>query len=99
MTDILDLEGWTPTNKHTDGDEYVIEAEYTKQRDRFQTVTVLGDPEGIRDLYWQLTKNYTCSDGTGIGDVRVINLDGDDVTMYVMTNPSDNATRLSNLNG
>ena len=29
MTDILDLEGWTPTNKHTDGDEYVIEAEYT----------------------------------------------------------------------
>lgn len=29
MTDILDLEGWTPTNKRIDGDEYVIEAEYT----------------------------------------------------------------------
>ena len=79
--------------------DIVLQLKYTKLRDKFQTVTVLGDPEGIRDLYWQLTKNYTCSDGTGIGDVRVINLDGDDVTMYVMTNPSDNATRLSNLNG
>lgn len=79
--------------------DIVLQLKYTKRRDKFQTVTVIGDPEGIRDLYWQLTKNYTCSDGTGIGDVRVINLDGDDVTMYVMTNPSDNATRLSNLNG
>ncbi len=75
----------------------MLQLKYTKQRDRFQTVTVLGDPKGIRDLYWQLTKNYACSDGTGIGDIRVINLDGDDVTMYVMTNPHDNATRLSNL--
>ncbi len=39
----------------------MLQLKYTKKRDRFQTVTVLGDPEGIRDLYWQLTKNYTCS--------------------------------------
>lgn len=32
-----------------------------------------------------------------IGDIRVINLDGDDVTRYVLTNPVGNATMLSNL--
>jgi len=74
-----------------------LQLKYTKKRDRFQTVTVLGDPEGIRDLYWQLTKNYTCSDGTCIGDISVINLDGDDVTRYVLTNPVGNATMLSNI--
>lgn len=75
----------------------MLQLKYTKKRDKFQTATVLGDPEGIRDLYWQLTKNYTCSDGTCIGDISVINLDGDDVTRYVLTNPGGNATRLSNI--
>lgn len=29
MTDILDLEGWNVIAKHVDGDDYLIEAEYT----------------------------------------------------------------------
>lgn len=29
MTDILDLPGWMPINVRVDGNEYVIEAEYT----------------------------------------------------------------------
>lgn len=75
----------------------MLQLKYTKRRDKFQTVTVLGDPEGIRDLYWQLTKNYGCSDGTCIGDIRVLNLDGEDVTETVMHRPWHSATRLSNL--
>lgn len=31
MTDILDLEGWNVIAKHVDGDDYLIEAEYTVQ--------------------------------------------------------------------
>lgn len=75
----------------------MLQLKYSRQRDRFQTVTVLGDPEGIRDLYWQLTKNYECIDGTCIGDIRVFNLEGDDVTETVMHIPWRNASRLSNL--
>ena len=75
----------------------MLQLKYTKQRDKFQSVTVLGDPEGIRDLYWQLTKNYGCSDGTCIGDIRVMNLDGEDVTETVMLIPWHSATRMSNL--
>ena len=41
MTDILDLEGWTPTNKRIDGDEYVIEAEYTVRQDLPKTVDAI----------------------------------------------------------
>ena len=29
MTDILDLEGWNVVSKYIDGDDYLIEAEYT----------------------------------------------------------------------
>jgi hypothetical protein len=75
----------------------MLQLKYTKQIDKFQTVTVLGDPEGIRDLYWQLTKNYVCGDGTCIGDIRVLNLSGKDVTDTVTHTPWNSATRLSNL--
>ena len=75
----------------------MLKLKYTKQKDKFQTVTVLGDSEGIRDLYWQLTKNYRCDDGTCIGEIRVLNLDGDDVTESILHRPWNNATRLSNL--
>jgi len=48
--------------------------------DKFRTNTVLGDSEGIRDLYWQLTHNYTPKDGTEIGNITVTTLDGYDCT-------------------
>ena len=75
----------------------MLQLRYTKRRDEFQTVTVLGDPVGIRDLYWQLTKNYGCSDGSCIGDIRVLNLSGVDITDEVLRHPWSHATRLSNL--
>ena len=50
---------------------------YTRARDKFQEVSVLGDADGIRDLYWQLTQNYNAIDGTAIGSIRILNLDGD----------------------
>lgn len=61
MTDILDLEGWTPTNKHTDGDEYVIEAEYTVPP---KACTKCGN---IGNLYkhgpnYRLSTTHTCID-------------------------------------
>lgn len=73
----------------------MLKLTYNRKRDEFQTVAVLGDYEGIRDLYWQLTKNYECRDGTCIGDIRVANLDGEDVTETVMTRPWQSDTRLS----
>ena len=49
---------------------------------------VLGDPESIRDLYWQLTKNYKANDGTAIGEIKVHSLDGDEVEYIdLMMNP------------
>lgn len=70
---------------------------YTKKRDRFQEVSVLGDASGIRDLYWQLTHNYRAQDGTEIGGVKVFDLHGRDCTADVMTNPHGVSTRLSTL--
>ncbi len=75
----------------------LIKLTYNRKSDRFQTVTVIGDPEGIRDLYWQLTHNYAPQDGTAIGDIRVTNLDGDDCTKSLMTQPRSWASRLSEL--
>lgn len=42
--------------------------------------TVIGMPDSIFDLYWQLTKNYSCDDGTKILSIKITNLDGLDVT-------------------
>ena len=75
----------------------LLQLKYVKLVDEFQTVTILGDPEGIRDLYWQLTKNYTPNDGTGINDIHVLNLEGEDITEMIMASPWQRATRLSNL--
>lgn len=70
---------------------------YTRKKDRFQEVSVLGDPVGIRDLYWQLTHNYKAEDGTEIGAIKVVNLEGVDCTSEVLVNPHANSSRLSNL--
>ena len=75
----------------------MLKLTYSLKRDEYQTVTVLGDPMGIRDLYWQLTSNYSANDGTGIGRVYVSTLGGEDVTQNIMASPYSNYTRLNNL--
>ncbi len=65
----------------------MLKLEYARIRDRHQTVTVLGSPKGIADLYWQLTHNYTdMPDGTEIGFIKITNLDGADVTSRLVKN-------------
>lgn len=70
---------------------------YTRKKDKFQTVTLLGDAAGIRDLFWQLTHNYKSEDGTEIGSIKVFDLDGVDCTSSVMSNPHGVETRMSSL--
>ena len=74
----------------------MVKLTYTRASDRGVSVTVLGDPAGIADLYWQLTNNYSdITDGTGIGDIKVTTLDGDDVTDTFLHDRFGNTTRLS----
>lgn len=49
---------------------------YTRERDQFQQVSLIGDPLAIRDLHWQLTHNYSAKDGTKIGEIKVYDLEG-----------------------
>jgi hypothetical protein len=73
----------------------MLKLTYNRSSDKFAEVTVLGSPEGIRDLYWQLTHNYSeHTDGTGIGNVKVTNLDGTDVTDSFISEPHQYGTRL-----
>ena len=72
----------------------MLKLTYSRKSNEFVTVTVLGDSEGIRDLYWQLTHNYKATDGTEIGKIVVTNLDGDSVD-NPMFNPHAEATYLS----
>lgn len=65
----------------------MLRLKYTLKNDEFQWVSVLGDAEGIRNLYWQLTQNYAPRDGQAIGTIVVLDMDGHDVTEQVMTNP------------
>lgn len=76
----------------------MIKLTYTRENDPHQYVTVIGDPEGIRDLYWQLTYNYRPVDGTKIGTIFLTNLEGDKITALA-TEPYAKDTRLSNLDG
>ena len=75
----------------------MLKLTYTRKRDRFQSVTLIGDAIGIRDLYWQLTHNYKAQDGTEIGSITVSNLDGVDCTADFRTSPHANSTRLSSI--
>lgn len=75
----------------------MLKLTYARKNDEFQTVTVLGDAAGIRDLYWQLTHNYKPQDGTAIGYMRVTDLDGRDCIAEVMTRPHSVATSMSRL--
>lgn len=73
----------------------MLKLTYTRRSNVFQTVTVIGDPEGIRDLYWQLTQNHNAHDGTAICDVEVTNLDGINCTGKILTEPYANMTQMS----
>ena len=75
----------------------MLKLTYTRKRDRFQTVTLMGDAIGIRDLYWQLTHNYKAQDGTEIGSITVSNLDGVDCTADFIRNPHANSSRFSSI--
>lgn len=75
----------------------MLKLTYTRKIDEFQTVTVLGDAQGIRDLYWQLTHNYKPQDGTEIGYVQVTDLDGRNCMDDIMTNPHAVVTKLSSI--
>lgn len=75
----------------------MLKLTYSRKSDRFRTVTVIGDAEGIRDLFWQLTHNYTPKDGTAIGEITVTNLDGEDCTDQIMKNPHLKTSRLSHI--
>ena len=52
---------------------------WKRKNDKFEQGFVIGSPEAIRDLYWQLTHNYKAVDGTEIGEIEVHNLNGDKV--------------------
>jgi hypothetical protein len=75
----------------------LLKLTYSLARDKFQTVTLIGDPDGIRNLYWQLTRNHSSQDGTAIGEIKVTDLDGIDCTREVFSNPHGNATPMCRL--
>jgi hypothetical protein len=65
----------------------LIRLSYTRAKDPHQVVTVMGEPLAIRDLYWQLTKNYSANDGTAIGQVKVTDMNGVDCTNQILVQP------------
>ena len=70
---------------------------YTRKQDKYQKVSLLGDAEGIRDLYWQLTHNYKALDGTAIGRIQIFDLEGQECTASIMTRPHAVSMPLSTL--
>jgi len=69
----------------------MLKLRYSRASNKFEYATVFGDPIAIRDLYWQLTRNYQANDGTAIGEVRVFNTDGLDITKSIMQFPHQDA--------
>jgi hypothetical protein len=72
----------------------MLKLTYARANDKFQKVTVLGEPAAIRDLYWQLTRNYSSSDGTAIGVIVVSNLDGEICTDRILHGPYESSTNM-----
>lgn len=64
----------------------MLQLRYSLKRDRHQYATVFGDPLAISNLYWQLTHNYQPQDGMAIGEIKVLTMEGRDVTNQVLTN-------------
>ena len=75
----------------------MLQLRYCLDRDIYQFVIVFGDPEGIRNLFWQLTHNYVAQDGMKIGEIVVLNMDGEDVTETILSAPYTNTVPMSKL--
>lgn len=75
----------------------MLQLRYSRKKDPFQYATVIGDAASIRDLYWQLTHNYQPQDGTAIGEIKVLSIDGTDVTKDVLSNPFGCAPAMSTI--
>lgn len=76
----------------------MLKLTYRYKNDKSKYVTLIGDPEGVRDLYWQLTHNYKAADGTEIGEIKVHNLDGIEISKReLMCEPYSFSTDLSRL--
>lgn len=65
----------------------MLQLRYSLARDSFQFATLFGDPAAISNLYWQLTHNYNAQDGQAIGEIKVFDMAGVDVTSSVLSNP------------
>ena len=65
----------------------MLQIRYSLARDPHQFATLFGDPCAVSNLYWQLTHNYRAQDGQAIGEVKVMDMSGRDVTSSVMSNP------------
>lgn len=66
----------------------ILRLTWKRKRDQHQQGSVIGSPEAIRDLYWQLTHNYQPVDGTAIGTIEIRSLDGRKVDYKdLMTHP------------
>lgn len=74
----------------------LLKLTYHRESDVHTWFTVIGDPYGVRDLYWQLTHNYSAVDGTKIGKISVQNLEGVDVTETFFHHPYGAASQLHN---
>jgi hypothetical protein len=75
----------------------MLQLRYNLKRDRFQYATVFGDPAAISNLYWQLTHNYAAQDGQEIGEIKVLDMAGVDVTEEVLVNPFGAGQRLTTI--
>jgi hypothetical protein len=74
----------------------MLKLSYCRKNDPFKYVTVLGDPLGISDLYWQLTHNYRPQDGAEIEEIKITNLDGVELDIKeFLRNPFGQITPLS----
>ena len=75
----------------------MLQLRYSLKRDPYQYATVFGDPPAISNLYWQLTHNYRAQDGQEIGEIKVLAMDGIDVTDTVLSNPFGSSRPLTTI--
>ncbi len=54
----------------------LLKLTYSIARNPYKRFVFISDAEAIRNLLWQLTRNYRAYDGTAIGNIEVTNLDG-----------------------
>ena len=57
----------------------LLRLSWRRKNDKYLRADVVGDPEAIRDLYWQLTHNYKAVDGTEISEIKIHNINGEEV--------------------